>query len=79
MDWVLGISGRLGRARGLESPGKHGNISVSLPCQCSALGKEDSGKARSKVELAGSPLTAWKRWQTDPRKESKVRRNLSAL
>lgn len=28
------------------------------PIQCSASGKEASGKARSKVELAGSPLTA---------------------
>lgn len=28
------------------------------PIQCSASGKEASGKARSKVELAGSLLTA---------------------
>lgn len=52
-----------------------GNVSVSLlPIQCLASGKEASGKARSKVALAGSPLTAWKRWQTAPRRESKVMR-----
>lgn len=46
-----------------------------LPIQCLASGKEASGKARSKVALAGSPLTAWKRWPTAPRKQSKVTRN----
>lgn len=54
---------------------KYRNVSVSLlPTQCLASGKEASGKARSKVVLAGSPLTAWRRWRTAPRKESKVMR-----
>ena len=76
---VLG-AGHCGKAAhrvrwGWGATWKRGNVSVSLlPIQCLASGKEASGKARSKVALAGSPLTAWKRWQTAPRRESKVMR-----
>jgi hypothetical protein len=52
------------------------NVSLPLfPVQCSASERAASGKARSKVESAGSLLTAWKRWQTAHRRESKVKRS----
>lgn len=75
-----GCASRVGSGQGRGGVGstemqKYFYSMSPLPIQCLASGKEASGKARSKVASAGSPLTAWKRWPTAPRKQSKVMRN----
>lgn len=72
---VPGAGIRDRRVSSVLGAGRHGRAETFVscsPCQCSASGKAASGKARSKVALAGSPQTAWKRWRTAHRRESKV-------